>query len=180
MRQALLQRRFDQAISLLEGLRPLGRWQALVPPLLDAQIGMILYSYKEQADKALPYLERAPLRQWQAKAMLAAIYFRRRDYTRMVQVFEKTVRRNRKAGMLWSAYAWCEQRRGAQQQAVDVLARARRYLPRDERISRNLLALQNNKKMKMHAYAEEWWAMRLQRPPAQQPAIGGRRVAIRR
>ncbi|MBM4320284.1 MAG: tetratricopeptide repeat protein [Deltaproteobacteria bacterium] len=175
VQQTLIQLRFDQAIAQLEALRPLTRWQKMVSPMLDAQIGIILYAYKEQLDRALPYLERAPKRQWQAKAMLGALYFRRKDYARMEQTFERAVKANRKAGLLWSSYAWCQLKRGEQQRAIEVLARARKHLPKDERIRNSLLSLQNDRKLKMRGYGDEWWALRLQRPPAQQPAFGGGR-----
>ena len=46
----------------------------------------------------------------------------------------------------------------------DVPTRLKK-MPDDEKLKTNLLNLQNNRKLKMKVYAEEWWALLLERPP---------------
>ncbi|RMG19811.1 MAG: hypothetical protein D6729_04295 [Deltaproteobacteria bacterium] len=173
VQKALMARRTDQAIALLEQARKLGRWQFLVKSAIDAQIGMILYAHKQDFEAARPYLERAFSRQWQPKAMLAAIHFKNKRYDEMERVFEETTKVNKKASLLWAAWAWCEWKRGKRDKAIEILGRAKEHLPEDERIQKNLLALQNNQKMKMKAYGDEWYALLLEKPPMQM-AVQGR------
>ena len=169
----LMARRPDQAIALLQQTRKLGRWQFLVASAIDAQIGMILYAHKQDFEAARPYLEKAFSRQWQPKAMLAAIHYRNKRYEEMERVFEEATKVNKKASLLWAAWAWCEWKRGRRDKAIEILGRAKDHLPEDERIQKNLLALQNNQKMKMKGYGDEWYALLVERPPAQL-AVQGR------
>ena len=184
----LMARRFDPAIARLLELKNLGKWQFLVGPSLDAQIGMIYYAYKQEFEKAIPYLERAYAKQWQAKAMLAAWHYKKKNFEAMEKTFDDAIRDNKKSGILYSAFAWCQWKRGKRQEAMDLLTRAQKVkdLEDDERIKNNLLALQNNRKMKMKPYAEDWWLLMLEKPPVQMAAspMGGRggkgRRAMRR
>lgn len=169
----LVNKRFDQAVAQLEALRPLGKWQFLVTPIVDAQIGMVLYAYKQQPDQAVPYLEKAYAKQWQAKAMLAAHLYKKKDYARMEKVFEEATKQNKKTSLLWSAWAWCEWKRDRKDKALEVLQEAQKHVKDDDRLKTNVLQLQNNKKMKMKGYAEEWWALLLERPPVQMMNPGG-------
>jgi len=173
--QALMGQRPDQAIRLLEGARRLAKWQLLIDKALDGQIGVILFAYKQDRAEALPYLERTFANNWQAKAMLGVHHFDQRDDAAMKTCFEDTLKQVRKEGMLWSIYAWCVWKRGDTPRAVAILERARKELPDDEPIARNLQALQTGKKMKMNAYEPEWFLYGLQRPPAQVVG-GGRRM----
>jgi len=173
--QALMGQRPDQAIQLLEGMRALGKWQPLAERMIDGQIGVIVYAYKQDPVRARPYLERTVPQNWHAKAMLGAMHFQNRDDAAMVKAFEDALKAAKSESLLWAAYAWCEWKRGHFKQAVDVLERARRALPDDERITRNLHGLQSTKKMKMNAYEPEWFLFGLQRPPPE-VVTGGRRM----
>jgi len=172
--KALSGKNFDQAIALLEPLRALGRWQFLVTPIIDAQIGMIYYAYKADMEKALPYLENGYVKQWQAPAMLAALHYRRKSWDKMEQAWELAAKNNKKTSTVWAGYAWCLWKRGDAERAQAVLGRGLEAIPGDERLQKNLLALQNGQKMKMKAYAEEWWALMLEKPPMQVAAAAGR------
>lgn len=153
--KALMGQRADEAIAILERARRYGRWQLLLDRALDGQTGVIYFTAKQDAERARPLLERALPNNWQAKAMLAAHHFERKDDDKARAVFEEAVKATKEAGMLWSAYAWCEWRRGRNQQAIAVLQRAQKHLPDDEAITRNLQALHSGKKMKMNAYEPE-------------------------
>lgn len=157
----------DVAIKILEDLRSLDRWQPTAGLAIDGQIGTILYAHKQDADAARPYLEKTIQKNWYAKAMLGAHHYRRKDDDAMRKVFEKAVKSNKKESMLWAAYAWCLWKRRQTDDAIEVLKRAQKVLPDDEAISTNLSALQSGHKMKMRDYEPEWWALLLERPPAQ-------------
>jgi tetratricopeptide (TPR) repeat protein len=163
--------RVEEAVKLLESLRPYGRFQFLLGRVLDGQIGILLYAHQRDGERARPYLERAGAANWQARAMLAAYHYRKKRYDEAEAVFESTLKRNRKQSLLWAAYAWCEQKRGHAKRAQELLARAQQFLPRDENISKNLLRLSNDKaKMKMNGYGMEWYALLLEDPPRQMVA----------
>lgn len=164
--QAIQGQRVEQALKLLEGLRALGRWQPGMNAIVDGQIGVITYATKMAFDQAQPYLERAVVKNWHAKAMLAALHYKARRFDDMTRVFEEALRYNKKEPMLWAAYAWCEARRQNKNKAVEILTRAVKALPEDADLKDNLGAVQQDKKMKMNAWTPEWWALHLERPPA--------------
>lgn len=174
VQKAIMARKFDEAIRTLEAMRPLGRWQFLVSSALDAQIGMILYAYKQKPDEARPYLEKAFMKQWQAQAMLGAGHYKKKNWDKVEETFKAVTKSNKKVGMLWATWAWTHWKRGNKDQAIDILARGLKKMPDDEKLKTNLLNLQNNRKLKMKVYAEEWWALLLERPPVQmQQQMGG-------
>ena len=56
---------------------------------------------------------------------------------------------------------------GDTKRALAILSRGKEKLgDSDERLSANLLALQNDKKMKMKGYGEQWYALHLEEHPA--------------
>jgi tetratricopeptide (TPR) repeat protein len=168
--------RVERAIAELDRARPLARWQLGLGRAIDGQVGVLIYAHQGDAKRAQPYLARAPRRLWQGHAMLAAIHFRARRYDEMRAVFERALRRNRKVGLLYAAYAYCERARGRSAEAIEILARGRARIPRDEVLRRNHLALQNNKRLQLRGYGADWWALRLEAPPreATQPPQGAR------
>ena len=147
----------------------LGKWQFFVEPQIHAQIGMLLYM-AQRFDEAKPHLAQSFSRIGQARAMYGALLFREKNYDEMVKVFENAVAQNKNDGFLWSIYAWCLDAAGQTEKALAVLARAVTTNPSDERVKQNQLALQNEKRMKMKAYGNEWWAFHLEKPP---PSLTG-------
>lgn len=165
--------RWEMAIKSLEGVRPLARWQPLLGNAIDAQIGMIKYAYMRDFDGARPHLEKAGPRLWQAGAMLAATHFKKKQYDDMERVFEGVAKKNKKQGMLWAVYSWCEWKRGDKNKALSVLGRGVEALPSDARLKAQQSAIANGKKPKMNAYGPEWMALHLDGTPAMPP--GGQR-----
>lgn len=172
--KALMGQRPEQAIQALERARKYARWQLLLDRVIDGQAGVIQFTAKLDHERARPLLERALPNNWQAKAMLAAYHFERKEDDKARAIFEEAVKTTKDAGMLWSAFAWTEWRRGRNQQAIAILQRARKQLPDDEAITRNLQALHTGKKMKMSAYEPDWFALQFERPPVQR-VVQGRR-----
>ena len=153
------------ALEVLEEARSLGRWQFLINTMIDGQVGAIHYAHKQDHEAALPYLEKAVVKNWHARAMLAGIHFKRRKFDDMKQVFEDTVKFNKKESMLWAAYAFCQSKRGMREEALAIIERGRVEMPDDERLKQLLIALQNRKRMNMKAYEPDWYALMLERPP---------------
>ena len=188
--------RFEKAIQAMEALRPLGRWQPFLRASTEGQIGMLRYAYLRDFEGARPHLAQAHPWLWQAHAMLGAGHFKKRRFDEMEKVFEKATRRNKKEGLLWATYAWCQWKRGLRDPALQIMARARQVLPSDERLKTMQIALQNGKKLKMHSYGAEWLALHLEtpagapavppggpRPPRYTPPLrvyGGGRAVVRR
>jgi tetratricopeptide (TPR) repeat protein len=170
----MMAQRIDKAIETFKSGFPLGKRQFLVGSLLHANLGMLLY-VKQDFEGAKPHLEQGFARNYLAKAMLGAYYFRTKDYARSREAFEVAVKHGKKDGLVWSTYAYCLWRQGDRDGAMKVLGRAVEKNPADEKLKSNLKALQNNKPMKMRLYAPQFYQFHLERPPPEL-AGGGRRV----
>lgn len=171
----ILKGQTDKAIRRLKEIQDrYGRWQFFLSSTLDGQIGSIYY-LKGQFQTAKPYLKRAFVRHWVAKAMLALIYYRERKMDKVNEIFESTTRYVKKAGLLWSLWAYCLWRNGDVEKAINVLVRGKGYLEdKDPHLAQNLLSLQNSKRMRMKAYGEQWYQFQLELSPAQTQMRQGR------
>jgi tetratricopeptide (TPR) repeat protein len=161
----VMAQQMDRAIEKLDEMRFLARWQIFLNSTIEAQIGMLRYAHLRKFDDAVPHLERANFLAWQAKLMLGAYYFRKKQYDEMIKVFERVVKRSRKEPLAWLTYAWCEWKRGDKAKALTVLARAREKLPKDERVARMQESLQNGSKPKTRSFGNEWLALHLEDLP---------------
>lgn len=166
--------KFDKAIETFRSGFPLAKKQFLVGPLLHANLGMLLY-VKQDFEAAKPHLDQGFARNYLARAMLGAYYFRVKDYAKSKEAFETAVKHGKKEGLVWSTYAYCLSRQGDRDGAMKVLARAVEANPSDERLKANLRLLQNNKPMRMKAYTPQFYQFHLERPPPELTG-GGRRV----
>ena len=72
---------------------------------------------------------------------------------------------DKKNGLVWSTYAWCLDKLGDRTRALEVLGRAVKQNPADEKLKDNQKALQNNERLRMKPYGQDWWAMRLEPVP---------------
>lgn len=167
-------RNIDRAIDVFKSGYPIGKWQFLVTPQLDAQIGTILF-VSERYDEAERYLKSAvptnwtarAMKNWVASAMLGVLYYKKRKYDDMERVFEDAVIANKKEALLWNVYAYCLWKNKQRDKAIEVLNRAVQALEGNEQTQKNLTALQNNKKMKMRSWNQMWYQFRLDTPPVQ-------------
>jgi hypothetical protein len=171
----LMKGQTDKAIETLKALQKrYGPWQFFLSSTIDGQIGSIYYM-KNQPQIAKPYLEKAFVRHWVAKAMLAVIYYRERKTGKMESVFTETTKHVKKAGLLWSLWAYCVWRNGDIERAISILAKGKDYLgDSDPHLAQNLLSLQNSKRMKMKNYGEQWYQFQLELTPGQTQARQGR------
>ncbi|MFN8423499.1 MAG: tetratricopeptide repeat protein [Anaerolineae bacterium] len=106
------------------------------------------------------------MKNWHAKAMLAALHFKARRFDDAERVFEEAVRFNKKEAMLWAAYAWCESKRqeplqGDRRHAAGRQGHAGRSGPEGQPVGPP--AGQADADERLHP---EWWALHLERPPA--------------
>ena len=77
----------DIAIEKIKTGYKYSKWQFLVREQIDSQIGIILYANK-RFDEALPYLKKSLKSNWMAMSMLAAYYYKQKDYANMKAVME--------------------------------------------------------------------------------------------
>lgn len=182
--------KFDKAIKRLQSGFQLGNWQFFVKPQLMSQIGSIYY-LKQEFDPAMEYLRDGFSKHWVGMGMLAVLYMKKGDKTRMAETFEKAVKSTPKEGLLWSLYAYCTLKEGDRDKALEILSRGLKKLPGDEKLKANQTAVANKQKMKMRSYGEMWTQFYLEKTPpvgqkiphymqALAQAQGGRRKVIRR
>lgn len=183
----LMNKNVDGALALLESLKQrFSKWVPLLASQLDGQIGSIHY-LKRDFDKSRPYLERAFIRMWDAKLMLACLLSGevtsgkkgenkpKPDMKAVDELLERVARYTPKQGLLYSTWAWLHWKAGDAKRAVEILARGKDVLgDSDPHLLQNLLALQNDKKMKMKGYGEVWYSFHLeQHPVVMQQQRGG-------
>src|SRR5438552_2486097 len=167
VQKELAGRRIDKAIALLESSFPLARWQFLVASQLHGQIGSLLYIQKK-FDEAEPRLKKSFVKMWPARAMLAAAHFRRKEGEEVGDVFDAAIRANQGESLLSAVYAWCEDKRGDRKKASEVLQRGAAQVKSDDRLKTLLTRLQNDQRMKLEAFGEQWWQFWLETPPMMQ------------
>jgi tetratricopeptide (TPR) repeat protein len=176
--------RIEKAIRELQvAAAKYGKWQIFVEGQINSQIGMIYYMRRDFA-AAFPFLQKGFTKNWASVGMLAISYMKRNKNDKMKETFEKGVQWNSKEPLLWNVYAYCLVEIGDTAKAKDVLQRALKKNPGDERLSGNLELLGEGKKMKMKGYGEMWLQFHLERPSAimkqQAAAMGVRRKVVRR
>ncbi|MEZ4464929.1 MAG: tetratricopeptide repeat protein [bacterium] len=200
--QAAMAHKFDKAIEILKRGFILSKWQIGVTTMLNARIGMLYFMRwlvlkKEGLKESIPYLEKSRVTGrkarllaslWPAWAMLAVAWYKgHKNVDKAVEVLEGAVGVARKEGMLWGLYAYILHEAGRIDAAVDVLARGKEKAPDDPHLVANLTALQNQKKMNMRVYGEQWYQFGLEQPKAAtmtpqmgHPRMRGRRGMMRR
>ena len=168
----LASRKLDKAIAIMEGGFPLARWQFLIASQLHGQIGSLLYVQKK-FDEAEPHLKKSFVKMWPARAMLGAQHYRRKDWKAMEDTFETAIRANKNESLLYATYAWCEDKRGERKKAIEILQRGVTENGSDEKLKTLLQRVQNDKRMKLESYGEQWWQFWLENPPAMAGPQGG-------
>lgn len=164
--------RVDRGIALLEDVKKkYGYWQFFTASAIDGQIGSLHFMRQDFA-RAKPYLEKSFGKHWNARAMLAILAFKKKDYAKMDKIFETAARYSPKQGLLWSVWAYCHFKAGNNAKAIDVLVAGQKKLGNsDPHLIANLNNLQNNKKMKMNGYGQEWYQFHLEPLPQPQQQV---------
>lgn len=167
----------EKAIAILKQALAFDKWQFLIASEVHAQVGMLRYMIKD-FDEAQTHLTQANPRNPMAMAIQGALYYQRKDYSKMESSFEAAVKAGKKESLVWAAYAWCLLQLKEKEKALQVMSRAVETNPSDEKLKNGLIALQNDKKLKMKPYEPAWWQFGLETPPMQ--VMGGRRVQFDR
>ena len=187
VQSAIQRRNVDEAIVILEAIkRRFSRWAFFLGAQIDGQIGSIHFM-KREFDKARTYLDRSFVRNWDARLMLAVLVSgaldkkKKGDLAQADAILEKAARYSPKQGLLWSTWAWLHWNADDEKKAIEILNRGKQALGEsDPHLTHNLLALQNDKKMKMKGYGDPWYALHLeQHPMVMQAQRGGVRFARR-
>lgn len=152
--------RTDKAVEKLKAGYSYAKWQFLVKEQIDSQIGIIYYTSR-QFDQAEPYLKNAFSKNWMAMAMLAATHYKAEEMDKVRKVMDKGLKGAPKEGFMYSLYAWFLLEKGDKEKAIEVLSKGVDRNPADERLSSNLDAVKNGKKLKMQNYGNYWLQMHL-------------------
>ena len=163
----MMARKPERAVAALQDAFKLARWQFGISSSLHANIGVLLYVQKK-FEEAEPHLRKSGgtlLRLWQAQAMLAAILFRKKEYAAMAKVFDSAMRGNKSETLLYAVYAWCENQRGEKKRAIEILTKGVAENPSDEKLKTLLGRAQNDKRLKLDGWGEQWWQFWLETPP---------------
>ena len=176
--------KLDRALQTLEGGFALAPWQFLVASQVHSQIGVLRY-VRQDFSGALPHLEKSFSRHGVARTMLALSHYRKKDLEAMRKVFDAAAKDNKKDGLLFAAWAWVEEKEGAHDAAIAVLARGLKNNPTDEKLKAAAQALQNDKRLKLgKLYGEQWFQFHLEQMPPQMVSPtggrGGRRIVSQR
>lgn len=170
--------KFDLAIKTMEKAYAFNRQQIGVHSQVDAQIGVTLF-LQQEFTKALPYLERSKgFGHWLAAAMLAVVYYKKKNQEDMKKTLELVTSRAKKQSLAWCLRAYLLSQIGEQEAAMRVLAEGVKKTKNDAKVEEALLAVQNNRKIKMKAFKEQWYQFHLEKPPVeyQQMAMGGGKI----
>ncbi len=168
--------KFEVAVAGMEKAYAYAVWQVGVRSQVDAQIGVIYFLQKEFT-RAMPYLLRAlTFGHWLSVAMLAVTYYKKKNHEEMEKTLEVLTKRAKKQPLAWCLRAYLLKQVGKKEQAQKVLVDGVKKTKDDPKVKEALLAVQNNRKIKMRAFKEQWYQFHLERPPAQyqQVQIGGK------
>ena len=162
------------ARKLLEAALPLGKWQLLVTQQIYAQLGALEY-IQQHWSKARPLLAKAWSRNWQASAMLAALDLRQGKKDEALKRLEKMRLLGRKEPLMWAVTAYVTLKAKGANDALKVVADARKVLEDNGPLKELQQALANDKmkKFKWNVFGQGWYQFYPEH--LQQGAMGGGR-----
>lgn len=179
--QKLLQKGdYDKAITSLKKIQSkYSKWQFFTKKILNSQIGSIFYVQKK-FKQSKPFLVNGFEKSWISMGMLGSLYYINKDIESMENTFKKATKYSPKQGLLWSMWAYCQWKSGNSELAISILSSGKKKIGDiDPILNNNLLNLQNDKKMKMKAYGEQWYQMHLEIHPYSKGAQGGTKRQIK-
>lgn len=160
------------AISQLEAMMPLSRWQVLLRGQIHAQIGLLAYSSGDEK-RAEEHLSKAGMRATEAKLAHAALEYRNGRKDRAREALDIAIRANKKQIMPYHVYAWMLAKDGDREAAINKLVEAEKAEKGNESTLENLGRLRNGKKLNMKRFGMAWFGLQLEKPPAQYRAGQG-------
>jgi len=163
--------RMDEVRAILQSALPLGKWQFLVAEQVNSQLGQLDYmegvglkmgrqitASNERLARARPLLEKAWSRDWRAKATLALIHHREHRVEEALSCLKGVESSGKSETLYWAVYAWILNEAKRRDEALQVLGKGLKELPK----SKGLLALQealsNRKRPPMAELGEAWYA----------------------
>jgi tetratricopeptide (TPR) repeat protein len=164
VQRQMQQQHFQMAYQSLEDMLPMCKWIPLLKGQLLAQMGM-LSLHMGQKDRGVKLLEGASLKNADARLMLACIRYRDKETDRAIQVLELTAKINKKHPLLHNTYAWMLHKAGKNERAQAALATFLKKNDKNAPTKENMLRLQNNKRMSMTTFGDQWYALGLEQPP---------------
>lgn len=157
-------RQFPSAIKILEEMLPLAKWQVMLKGQLHSQMGVFYYAQKNE-EKALENLSKGSSRSPDAQLILASIYFRKKEMEKVKNVFEITIKMNKKQVLLYNAWAFMLSQAGDADAAMKVLQQCLKVNKANDTTQDNLTRLQNGKKMNMKNFGMNWYSLQLEKAP---------------
>jgi predicted Zn-dependent protease len=164
VQRQMQQQHFQLAYQSLEDMLPMCKWIPLLKGQLLAQMGM-LSLHMGQKDRGVELLEGASLKNADARLMLACIRYRDGEANRAIEVLKLTAKISKKHPLLHNTYAWMLHKAGKNDEAQAALASFLKKNAKSAPTKENMLRLQNNKRMSMTGFAEQWYALGLEQPP---------------
>lgn len=175
--------RAEKAVKSLQGGFKYAKWQFYIKGQLNAQIGTILY-LKRDFNEAFDYLQKGFVRHWVAMGMLGICYMKRNKPEKMRDTFDKATAASRKEPMIWNLYAYCLDKIGQKDKAVEVMEKGIKKAGGNTTLQENLDLLKAGKKMKMQEFGDLWYQFHLESQGTlikqQTKAMQGRRKIQRR
>lgn len=173
LQREIQQQRVPNAIRMLHGAYGHAKWVFMLKGQLDGQIGTLHYIQKD-FDDALPLLEKAWVKHWVAKGMLAAHQFRRHKADDAIATLEAAIAASKKEPMLYGLKAFMQMKLKNRDGAIATLGAGKKKCPSSQPISENLIRVQNNEPLNMAVFGEAWWQFHLEKPSMkQQMAMSG-------
>jgi tetratricopeptide (TPR) repeat protein len=163
MQTEIQQNRAENAIRLLTGGYPHAKWVFLLRGQIDGQLGS-LHFMQRHFEEAEPLLEKAWVRHWVAKGMLAAYWFRKHKPEKAFKVLDAAISASKKEPMLYGLKAFMQVKLKDRDGARKTLIRAKAKAPKSQPIAANLVRLQNGQDLQMWQFGDAWWNFHLEKP----------------
>ncbi|MGI6395131.1 MAG: tetratricopeptide repeat protein [bacterium] len=152
---------FNQAVSVLKGGYKYNRLAFLVKAQIDSQIGIILYTQKKFGE-AYKYLQSSNPRIMMGYLMLIIGHIKNNKKDKIDEEINLLLKFNKKDPFAHSAAAYLyEEELKDRDKALEVLTKAVKAMPDNQKIKEHLISFQNNKPFKMEKYGEAWYQLML-------------------
>lgn len=154
---------FERAVSILKSGYRYNNYAFLVKAQIDSQIGVILYTQKKFGE-AYKYLQHSNPRIMMGYLMLIIGHIKNNRTRNIDNDIKMLIRFNKKDPFVYSAVAYLyEEELNDRDKALEILNKAAKAMPDNQKIIEHLTAFQNNKPFKMEKYGEMWYQLMLDR-----------------
>mgnify|MGYP000312212393 CR=1 FL=1 len=167
LQKEIQQRRVPNAIKMLKGAYPHAKWVFMLKGQIDGQIGTLLFIEKD-FDAAIPLLEKAWVKHWPAKGMLASYWFKKHKPEQAFKILDDAITANKKEPILYGIKAFMQVKLKDADGARATLVAGSDKVPSSQPLKDNLMRLQNGEKLRMSDFGEQWWQFHLEKPSTAQ------------